>query len=46
MLHNVFIWLLDQDNIGLDPQIMILHDVISEILEISLFFKRFISPHT
>ena len=37
MLHNVFIWLLDQENVGLDPQIMILHEVISEILEISDF---------
>ena len=37
MLHNVFIWFLDQANIGLDPQIMILHEVISEILEISDF---------
>ena len=33
MLINVFIWFLDQENIGLDPQIMILHEVISEILE-------------
>ena len=32
---NVFIWFLDQENIGLDPQIMILREVISEILEIS-----------
>ena len=24
MLPNVFIWFLDQENIGLDPQIMIL----------------------
>ena len=37
MLHNVFIWFLDQEKIGLDPQIMILHEVISEILEISDF---------
>ena len=37
MLHNVFIWILDQEIIGLDPQIMILHEVISEILEISDF---------
>ena len=37
MLYNVFIWFLDQANIGLDPQIMILHKVISEILEISDF---------
>ena len=35
MLYNVFIWFIDQENIGLDPQIMILHEVISEILEIS-----------
>ena len=28
MLYNVFIWFLDQENIGLDPQIMILHEVI------------------
>ena len=34
MLYNAFIWFLDQENIGLDPQIMILHEVISEILEI------------
>ena len=34
MLPNVFIWFLDQENIGLDPQIMILAEVISEILEI------------
>ena len=33
MLLNVFIWFLDQENIGLDPQILILHEVISEILE-------------
>ena len=37
MLHNVFIWFLDQENIGLDNKIMILHEVISEILEISEF---------
>ena len=37
MLYNVFIWFLDKENIGLDPQIMIIHDVISEILEISDF---------
>ena len=37
MLFNVLIWFLDQDNIGLDPQIMILHEAISEILEISYF---------
>ena len=37
MLHNVFIWFLDQENVGLDPQIMILHEVIFEILEISDF---------
>ena len=35
MLLNVFIWFLDQENI--EPQIMILHEVISEILEISDF---------
>ena len=35
MLYNVFIWFLDPENIGLDPQIMILHEAISEILEIS-----------
>ena len=34
MLYNVFIWFLDQENIDLDPQIMILRKVISEILEI------------
>ena len=37
MLYNVFIWFLDQENIGLDSKIMILHEVISEILEISDF---------
>ena len=37
MLYNVFIWFLDQENIGLDPQIIIVHEVISEILEISDF---------
>ena len=37
MLYNMFIWFLDQENIGLDPQIMILHEVISEIFEISDF---------
>ena len=35
MLYNECIWFLDQINIGLDPQIMILPEVISEILEIS-----------
>ena len=37
MLYIMFIWFLDQENIGLDPQIMILHEVISEIFEISDF---------
>ena len=37
MLCNVFIRFLDQENIGFDPQIMILHEVISEISEISDF---------
>ena len=37
MLHNVFIWFLDKENIGLAPQIMILHEVISKILEMSDF---------
>ena len=37
MLYNVFIWFIDRENIGLDPQIMILHEVFSEILEISDF---------
>ena len=37
MLHNVFIWFLDLENVGLDPQFMILHEVISDILEISDF---------
>ena len=37
MLYNVFIWFLDQENIGPDPKIMILHEVISEKLEISDF---------
>ena len=31
----LFIRFPGQENIGLDPQIMILHEVISEILEIS-----------
>ena len=35
MLYNVFIWFIDQENICLDPKIMILHEVISKILEIS-----------
>ena len=34
MPPNVFIWFLDHENIGLDSQIMILHEVISEILDI------------
>ena len=33
----MFIWFLEQENKDLDPQIMILHEVISEILEISDF---------
>ena len=37
MLYNLFIWFLDHENIGLVPQIMILLEVISEILEISDF---------
>ena len=37
MLYNMLIWFLDHVNIGLDPQIMILLEVISEILEISDF---------
>ena len=37
MLYNVFIWFLDQENIGLEPKIMILPEVISEILKISDF---------
>ena len=37
MLYNVFIWFLDQEILGLDPKSMILHEVISEILEISDF---------
>ena len=37
MLYNVFIWFLDEENTGLDPKILILHEVISEILEISEF---------
>ena len=36
-MYNVFIWFLGEENIGLDSQIMILHEVISEILEISDF---------
>ena len=34
MLYNVFIWFLDQENVGLNPQIMILCEGISEMLEI------------
>ena len=41
MWYDVLIWFLDQENIGLDPQIMILHQVISEILEISDFETAF-----
>ena len=37
MLYNAFIWFLDQENVGLDPRIMILHEVIFELLEISDF---------
>ena len=37
MLYKVFIWFHDQENIGLDPKIMILPEVISKILEISDF---------
>ena len=37
MLYNEFIWFLDQENIGLDLKIMILHEVISEILVIINF---------
>ena len=37
MLYNVSIWFLVQENIGLDTQIFILHEVVSEILEISDF---------
>ena len=37
MLPNVFIWFFDQEDTGLDPQIMILYEVICEILEISDF---------
>ena len=33
MLYNVFIWFLDHENIGLDPKILILHEVITEIFE-------------
>ena len=41
MLYNVFIWFIDQENIGLDPKIMILHEVISKILEISDLSSHF-----
>ena len=34
MLPYVLIWFLEKENIGLDPQIMIIYEVISEILEI------------
>ena len=37
MLYDVFIWFLPQENIGLNPLIMILHEVILKILEISDF---------
>ena len=37
MLYNVFIWFHDQENIGLDPKIMTLHEIISEILKFSDF---------
>ena len=37
MLPDAFIWFLDLENIGLDTQIMILHKIISKILEISDF---------
>ena len=37
MLYNVLIWFLDQENIGLDLQVTILHEVTSEILKISDF---------
>ena len=46
MLYNVFIWFLDQENIGLDPKIMILHEVISEILEILDFEAAEISSES
>ena len=35
MLYNVFIWFLDQENVGLYPQIIIRHEVIYEISEMS-----------
>ena len=31
MLYNVFMWFLDEENIGLDPQMMIPCEVISDI---------------
>ena len=34
---DVFIWFLDNENIGLDTQIMSQHEAISEVLEISYF---------
>ena len=37
MLYNVFIWFLEQENIGLDTEIMMLHEVITEIFEIADF---------
>ena len=33
-MPRVFLWFPDCENIGLDPHIIILHEVISEILEI------------
>ena len=38
MLPNVFNWFLDQDNIGLHPQIMILHDSYEISSESHFFF--------
>ena len=37
MLHNVFIWFIDHKNVGLNLQIKILYEVISEILKIPGF---------
>ena len=38
MLFNVLIWFLDLENIGLDPKILILQEVMAEIGSESQFF--------
>ena len=39
MLFNVLIWFLDIENIGLDPKILILQEVMAEIGSESQFFS-------